>query len=110
MKINIKTHLNLRVKEAIKEVDKASKNALKDVTIDIANTVIKVHPWKNVTGNNSRSIKYDIKGLESSIYSTSGYGGYLETGTSKMPARPYFKPALDRHIGDLPKGIKAHLK
>ena len=47
---------------------------------------------------------------EAAIYSTSGYGGYLETGTVKMAARPYFKPALDRHIKRLPSEVKARLR
>ena len=28
------------------------------------------------------------------IGTTSRYGGYLELGTAKMPARPYFAPAI----------------
>ena len=48
--------------------------------------------------------------LEGAVYSTSGYGGYLETGTVNMPAQPYFKPALDKNIKNLPKNIKAHLE
>ena len=43
------------------------------------------------------------------VYSTSGYGGYLETGTSKMGPRPYFKPALDKNLKNLPKNIKVHV-
>jgi len=49
---------------------------------------------------------------EAAIYSTSGYGGYLETGTVKMPARPYFKVALDKAFtaGKVGGRIKAHLQ
>jgi len=108
MKINIKTIMNLRTKEAGKEVHKAAEKSLKDVTAAITGDAIKGSPL--LTGNNRRSIKFDIKELSASVYSTSGYGGFLETGTSKMVARPYFKPALDRHIGELPKGIKANLR
>jgi len=50
------------------------------------------------------------KKLEGAVYSTSGYGGILETGSRFMSARPYFKPALDRNIKKLPEGIKAKLK
>jgi len=28
------------------------------------------------------------------VYTTSGYGAYLELGTSRIPARPYFAPAF----------------
>jgi len=108
--------LNLRSKEAQDKVEKATKKALKDVVTDIAGDAIKDSPY--LTGHNARSIQYEVgpggevaKGdLEGAVYSTSGYGGYLETGTVKMGARPYFKSALDRHIKKLPGEIKANLK
>jgi len=34
----------------------------------------------------------------------------LETGTVRMAAQPYMKPALDMNIHKLPEGIKAELK
>ena len=40
----------------------------------------------------------DDSKIQGAVYSTSGYGGYGETGTHKMAARPYFKPALDQHF------------
>ena len=52
----------------------------------------------------------DDSKMEGAVYSTSGYGGYIETGTVKMAARPYFKPALDKNAHKLPAGIKAELK
>ena len=110
MKFSAAIITNLKIKEAKNKVNKAGEKALKDTITDIAEEVITIHPWKNVTGNNSRSIKYEVKGLSGAVYSTSGYGGYLETGTSRMAARPYFKPALDRNIHKLPEGIKAELK
>jgi len=110
LKIKLSLITNLKIKEGKNKIDNAAKKALKDTVVAIANDVIKIHPWKNRTGNNSRSIKYEVDGLSGAVYSTSGYGGYLETGTSKMPPRPYFKPALDRNIGKLPAGIKAELR
>jgi hypothetical protein len=45
------------------------------------------------------------------VYSTSGYGGILETGSSKMPARPYLYPALTERftLPELAGRIKANL-
>ena len=40
----------------------------------------------------------DDSQIEGAVYSTSGYGGYLEVGTSKMPAQPYIKPAMDKNF------------
>lgn len=131
MKLIFKFLTNLKTKEVLDKVEKASKEGLRDSLVDIAGDVIKGSP--HLTGHNRRSIAYklgtkvtqtgsskggekpfekgepDIKKLEGAVYSTSGYGGMLETGTSKMPARPYFKPALDKHMKNLPKNIKAHL-
>ena len=131
MKLTLKIITSLNVAKVLNAVVEAATEGLRDSLVDIAGDVIKESP--KLTGHNARSIAYklgrkvtqtgkekgeekpfekgepDIKTLESAIYSTSGYGGMLETGTSKMPARPYFKPALDKHAKNLPKNIKAHL-
>jgi len=108
---------NLKIKEGQKKLKEAIKKGISDVVRDIANTAIKEHPYKDQSGTNTRSIRFEVgpggavaKGeLEGAVYSTSGYGGYLETGTVNMPAFPYLKPALDRNIKNLPKEIKADL-
>lgn len=88
---------------------KAGEKAMKDVVVLIANDVINIHPWIARTGNNSRSIRFEAKGLSGSVYSTSGYGGYLETGTVRMPAFPYFKPALDKQFPKFAKIMKGYM-
>ncbi len=116
MKIKSIVVTNFKTKEVQNKVKKATEKALRDVVTDIANDAIKFSP--KVTGNNARSIKYEVgpggkiaKGEgEGAIYSTSGYGGYLETGTVNMAAQPYFKPALDKNIHKLPDGIRAELR
>jgi len=115
MKLTTDFKLNLKTKEVQDKVSKATKQGLKDSVVDISNEAIKCSP--KLTGNNMRSIKYEVgpggevaKGdLEGAVFSTSGYGGFLETGTVKMGARPYFKPALDMNIKNLPNNIKAYL-
>jgi hypothetical protein len=52
------------------------------------------------TGNNKRSISIDPAKKNGQtpvarVFTTSGYGGWLEIGTSKMAARPYMGPAFD---------------
>lgn len=106
--MKVKVEENFKIKEGQAKVKGAIEKSLKNVVVDIANDAIKHSPW--LTGNNARMIMFKAKGFEGSIYSTSGYGGFLETGTVKMPARPYFKPALDRNMHKLPQGIKAELK
>ena len=95
-----------------KETQKATQDTLKDVTVMIANDVIKGSPV--LTGNNRRSIRYIIKKLMSEIFSTSGYGGYLETGHmaggTRVAAHPYFKPALDKNMPKFAKIMKEKMR
>lgn len=115
MKLKVQIITNLRTKEVQDKVKKASKQGLVDSVSDIAQDTIEGSPF--LTGHNRRSIRFEVgpgkpiaqKELEGAIYSTSGYGGFLETGTVKMASRPYFKPALDKNAKNLPKNIKAHL-
>jgi HK97 gp10 family phage protein len=63
----------------------------------------KKHP--SGTGTNRRSIDSAVQdtenGPQATLFTQSGYGGYLELGTSKMRAQPYLNPALELHIGKL---------
>ncbi len=96
VKLQADLKLNLKIKEASAEIQRAAELTMRDVTVKVAHDVVEGSPY--LTGNNRRSIQYEIDGLESSIFSTSGYGGFLETGTWKMAPRPYFKPAADRNF------------
>ena len=131
MKITTSWKLVTKIPEAIKKVEDAERKAMRDTVVAIHGDAIKnaksVKFWK--TGHNARSIVSEVSGmgvvkkgedaepervvddskLEGAVYSTSGYGGYGETGTRFTPARPYFKPALDMNIKKLPANIKAHL-
>ena len=115
MKLKVDMKVNLKIKEVQDKVKEASKQGLIDLVVDItkdAKDLVRV-----VTGHNRRSIQFEVGPgkpiatgeLEGAIYSTSGYGGYLETGTVNMDPRPYLKPALDMNKKNLPKNIKAHL-
>ena len=64
-------------------------------------------------GENRDSIQSRIRkikaGVKATVFTTSGYGGYLENGTVKTAAQPYIWPAFEAHILDLPNAIKAEL-
>lgn len=115
MKLDIKFITNLKTKEATNKVEKAIQQGLKDSVTDIARDAFQLCVVD--TGHNRRSIKFEVgpggevakNKLEGAIYSTSGYGGYLETGTMRMENRPYLKPALDMNKHKLPNNIKGHL-
>ena len=125
MKIEVSVKLDMNVKEVTKEVIDASRLGLRDTIVSIAGDAIQGSPVR--TGNNRRSIAAEVAGmgkvsgegsaegtvrdeLEGAVYSTSGYGGFLETGTVKMSAKPYFRPALDKNKDNLIPNIKRYLK
>jgi len=130
MNMNVEVKLNLKEDKVIKEVTDASKMAMRDTTVEVTHGSVQLSPW--LTGNNRRSIVGEVSGMggvasggagrsermvdeskiEGAVYSTSGYGGFLETGTSKMPARPYIKPSLDKNFTEQKFGekVKGYLK
>ena len=52
------------------------------------------------SGNNRDNITSDLNSTNGRpvgrVFTQSGYGGWLEIGTSRMPARPYFAPAYEQ--------------
>ena len=128
MKMTSSIELNLKTEEATKQVIEANKKAMRDTVVEVTGDAVKGSPWE--TGNNRRSIVGDASGMgkvagqggserlvddskiEGAVYSTSGYGGLLEVGTSKMAARPYIKPATDKNFTAEKYGrkVKEHLE
>lgn len=96
MKFSANVVVNLKIDEVKRKVDSAVEKAIKDTVLEIENSAKKGSPID--TGHNRRSITSEAEGKTGKVYSTSGYGGWLEVGTRRMPARPYFKPALDEHF------------
>ena len=85
---------------AIAKLNGALFRALDEtLDIDIQTEAKELSPKK--TGTNARSIGIEVEEVggrvEGSIFTQSGYGGYLEVGTSKMAARPYLWPAVEHH-------------
>lgn len=118
-------------KAVAERVKSAMEAGLRDLTVKVTHDAVIGSPVR--TGNNRRSIAYNV-GMEafrggapetgqsyamleppppplvSYVYSTSGYGGYLETGTRRMGARPYFKLSLDANIGDYGNLVGKYLR
>lgn len=67
--------------------------------------IVQLSPFK--FGTNRRSVKQEVKELRTKIagkaFTESGYGGWLEVGTGRMAARPYFAPAFAKAVGEFPK-------
>jgi len=62
------------------------------------------HNRDSIRPEKAEHLKYVVR-------TETGYGGFLELGTSKMPARPYlapaFKEAKSEFISDLKDGLEA---
>ena len=119
MKLTSSVIVNLRTKAVQAKVTEASRLGLRDTIVDITADAVKGSP--TLTGNNRRSLTQEVSGMgdntmvdpdkiEGAVFSTSGYGGFLETGTYKMAARPYIRPALDRNKRKLAPNIKKHME
>ena len=111
MRMTLKITSNFKTKAVQDKVKKAAGEALRDVVVKMVDQI--KTPWPvgtpYLTGNNARSILFevDVAAVTAAIYSTSGYGGYLEVGTVKKAPRPYMKPALDKYfpqIADIMRG------
>ncbi len=126
MKVNVRIKTNLKTAEAISKVKAAARLGIRDTVVEIHADSVKGSPWR--TGHNRRSLAGEVSGMgvvaqggdaaparvvddskiQGAVYSTSGYGGFLETGTSKMSARPYMGPAAAKHF--TPNGMAAKLR
>lgn len=65
------------------------------------------------TGHNRQSIDVEVaqspEGPRAKMFTQSGYGGYLELGTSKMRAQPYLWPALRSFVKNVGKYAKENM-
>jgi HK97 gp10 family phage protein len=65
------------------------------------------------TGLNRNSIDSEVtdteQGPQAELFTQSGYGGYLEVGTSKMRAQPYLYPAFEEHIAKIAPSVQAKI-
>jgi HK97 gp10 family phage protein len=100
--------LRLRTDEAKAEMHQKILEAQQSVfELDIKPDAVQNSPRK--TGTNARSIDQDTlavaQGVQSELYTQSGYGGYLELGTRRMKAQPYLYPAFQRGMEKLEEGF-----
>ena len=130
MKMTAEAKVTMHTKEVVNKVAEANRLAMRDTVVAVTEDVIEGSPV--LTGNNARSIAGEVSGMglvasggdggaerqvddnknEGAVYSTSGYGGYLDTGTTRMHPRPYFKPAADRNYTaeKFASRVRRHLK
>lgn len=101
--MGIKSNFSLRInlvplKLAIaKAQEKALLEGLQEVVADAKKGSPKL------TGHNADTITQKVTpgGRKAAVFTESGYGGYLEVGTRRMAARPYIRPAFEKHKGKI---------
>ena len=105
MNMTVNITLNLKDKAALEKVIKAARLAMRDTVKNVHADAVRMSPHK--TGNNKRSLAFECSGfdtgegvvdqggIEGAVYSTSGYGGFLEIGTGIYG--PYGKPIVPTH-------------
>jgi hypothetical protein len=55
------------------------------------------------------TVRQTAKGVRARIFTTAGYGGWVELGTAKMSAEPYLWPAFEVHAQRIPEQVAANL-
>lgn len=88
---------------AAKNIKKAAKEVLEEVSDDVAETAKSFAP---IAGGELRdSITSEVTEGTGGVTAEAGpevyYGRFVEYGTSKMAPQAFMGPALDRHIPDL---------
>ena len=108
VEIRARFKANINTPRVMGIVNDAVEEGLLDTVVDTAADVVKGSAV--LTGHNRRSIDYWVRKLHAMIFGTSGYSGYLETGTSKMAAQPYFKPAADKNFPNFARNVAKRLR
>lgn len=89
-------------RSVIEEARRLAAEQIASFCAGMATEAKELSPVAKVGGGNNRdSIDYTANGLNGEIFTQSGYGGWLEVGTSKMAARPYFRPAFEQTRQDM---------
>ena len=103
--------LSLNIDDASKTVDDAivagELTALEHTVADAK----ELSPKR--TGTNADSIQKRLRrvkdGTKGTVFTESGYGGWIEAGTRKMGPHPYLYPAAQQNFPQIPALIKAIL-
>lgn len=108
-----KLEFDLKLNERFAEqVEAAIEGGLDEaLEFDVKPLAKELSPKK--TGHNARTIDHEVRKEDGEVvgelFTQSGYGGYLEIGTSKMAARPYLFPAARRAASAIYEAIRRRL-
>lgn len=97
--------INDRSRQALAEINALSNTGLtafQEGAIEIAKRIV-----KRVTGNLGDSIAGDNPRLRLfRIFTQTGYGGFVELGTSLMDKQPFMAPSIGQMIREFQDGSK----
>lgn len=82
------------------EIKPKAKKIVNEYGQAIATEAATVHPWKLDTGALTNSILAESKMTDDLTFTVQDgveYGVFLELGTSKMAAYPFFVPAIEKY-------------
>jgi hypothetical protein len=116
--------LNLQTTEAMFKLSDALFAATQDVFAEITYAAAENSPVldkatsERFPGENRESLRDTVRhavtqhaeGVRARVFTTSGFGGWLELGTKKTRAQPYIWPAFEEHIGQLPAAVRERLE
>lgn len=89
----------------------AESNAKQEITKAVYDTPESKSGYVR-TGRLRNSISYGVDTSEPAVYIGSNveYAPYVELGTSKMRARPYLKPAVEKYAGEYKELLEQAMK
>jgi hypothetical protein len=107
--------LNLRTEEAqklIQEAEYAAVNEALAATVEDARSMCprSEHP-RHATHNAdtiTKRLRRTDAGLKGTVFTESGYGGFIERGTANMAAHAYVYPAAIKHLPEI--GLRLRVK
>ena len=110
MRVRVNTEIKLDVQRVTLRINRKMKEAITAASRKVERGARAMSPV--LTGKNQASIKREVKEergkIGASVFTTSGYGAFVEMGTKdkKRPARPYMRPALEKNKGDVTKALR----
>jgi HK97 gp10 family phage protein len=104
-------HINLNIEDVSKQVDDAIVGAELTALEQTVADAKELSP--KVTGHNAESIQKRLRrvqgGTKGTVFTESGYGGYIEAGTRLMQPHPYIYPAAQKNLPLIPEIARAKI-
>ncbi len=105
----VKTAFERQMAMALEEIGmEAEANAIKEVQRAVYDTP--ESPSYKRTGNLKNKIGHAHDAEAAYVGDNAEYAIYVEMGTSKMPPRPFIRPAVENHLNEYKEIAEDHLR